>query len=150
MEASEDLDTVTLPSHLRRPPKDVDPKLRNIAVRTAFIARFIVLREGRRSRAHRLIEQISWEKEASAQEVAKKFLEAFLSNGDKLPPVKRDLKRALLHGERSVDYFIGQYVERATLDFHDALADYVRSNKVLFGEEAKATPRRGGWRLPHG
>ena len=39
------------------------------AERTAFVARFIVLREGRRSRAHRQIEQLCWEIETTAEDL---------------------------------------------------------------------------------
>jgi len=151
-EQSEELIDAILPSHTMRKGKvrEIDPKLRRVAVRTAFVARFIVLREGRRSRAHRFIEQLCWESDSTAQDLAKQFLDAFIKNGDKLQPVQRDLKRALVHGERSVDYFANQYVERATASFQDALIDYVRSNQLLFGDDPKTTPRHGGWRLPHG
>ena len=127
----------------------VDPELRRVAVRTAFIARFIVLREGRRSRAHRFIEQLSWETTATANDLCDKIRQAFLDNGDRLGPVDRDLKRALDHAERSIDYFIQPYIERATLTFRDALLDYQRSNQLLFGDEdsGSATPRNGGWRI---
>lgn len=129
--------------------KTVDPERRRIALRTAFIARFIVLREGRRSRAHRLIEQLSWSVECTAQDIYRAIRDSFIKNGDKLGPVDRDLRRALEHAERSVDHFIGQYCERATLNFRDALIDYGKSNELLFGEDPSGAdvPRSGGWRL---
>lgn len=129
----------------RGPRREVDPELRRVALRTAFVARFIVLREGRRSRAHRLIEQIAWEDASTAYDLYKMFRQAFLDNGDRLQPVDRDLRRALEHAERSVDYFVQQYCNRSTLSFHDALLDYARSNDLLFGEEGEI-PRSGGWR----
>ncbi len=127
----------------------IDPELRRVAVRTAFIARFIVLREGRRSRAHRFIEQLVWSAETTAGELYDRIRQAFVDNGDRLGPVDRDLKRSLDHAEKSVDYFIQPYVERATLSFHDALLDYQRSNELLFGEENEEAPapRNGGWRV---
>ncbi len=125
-----------------------DPKLRSAALRTAFVARFIVLREGRRTRAHRIIEEMCWTDNATAQELYERFRQAFMENGDKLQPVDRDLRRALAHAERSVDYFFDQYVGRSVLSFKDALADYERSNRLLFGENQDDLPRHGGWRLP--
>jgi len=129
--------------------KDVNPEKRKVALRTAFIARFIVLREGRRSKAHRVIESLCWGHNASAQDVYLMIREAFQKNGDKLGPVDRDLKRALEHAERSVDHFIGQYCERSTVSFRQALQDYIKSNQLLFGEDADGPeiPRAGGWRL---
>ena len=134
----------------RRKRTDIDPKIRLIAKRTAFVARFIVLREGRRSRAHRLIENLEWSEETTAEELSKRFREAFQSNGDKLQPVDRDIKRALEHAEYSADYFTDQYIERQSLSFHQALSDYERSNRLLFGDSQKELPRSGGWRIPDG
>ena len=133
---------------VRRLERKVDPEQRRIALRTAFVARFIVLREGRRSRAHRVIEQMSWGPETTAQDLYQMFRKAFVDNGDKLQPVDRDLKRAIGHAERSVDYFIGQYLDRSVLSFSDALQDYERSNQLLFGDNNDDIPRNGGWRLP--
>ncbi len=137
----------TSTSSLRQ--KDVTPEKRRIALRTAFIARFIVLREGRRSKAHRVIETLCWRPESSAQDLYVMIREAFQKNGDKLGPVDRDLRRALEHAERSVDHFIGQYCERATLSFRQALLDYIKSNQLLFGDDTAGPeiPRAGGWRL---
>lgn len=140
--------TSTRGKQIRRLERKIDPESRRIALRTAFVARFIVLREGRRSRAHRLIEEMKWTPESCAEDLYRMFRQAFLDNGDKLQPVDRDLKRALGHAERSVDYFIGQYIDRATLSFAEALEDYERSNQLLFGDEVREGPRNGGWRLP--
>ena len=129
--------------------RKVDPEARRLALRTAFVARFIVLREGRRSRAHRLIEQLEWTHGSTAQDLYQLFRQAFVQNGDRIGPVDRDLRRALEHAERSVDYFIDQYKGRATLSFRDALVDYRRSNQLLFGEDDQTdvvVPRSGGWR----
>lgn len=115
------------------------------ARRTAFVARFIVLREARRTRAHRKIEKISWTKETTAEELSEIFRQAFLENGDNMVPVNRDIRRALAHAERSINHFIGEYSSRSTLNFIDALCDYERSNKLLFGEDEQ--PKTGGWRL---
>jgi len=127
--------------------RKVDPLQKNIAMRTAFVARFIVLREGRRSRAHRIIEEMTWNDEATAEELYELFHDAFKKNGDKLQPVERDLKRALAHAGRSLNFFIGQYTGRATHSFREALDDYEKSNALLFGEDSEETPRTGGWRL---
>ncbi len=124
----------------------MDPEVRKMAVRTAFVARFIVLREGRRSRAHRIIEELSWAPDTSAEELAEAIRAAFIQNGDKLEPVDRDIDRALVHAERSADYFLDNYVTRATDNFRDALVDYARSNQLLFGDESDV-PRKGGWRV---
>jgi hypothetical protein len=114
------------------------------ARRTAFVARFIVLREARRTRAHRAIEQLSWSKDTTAEELADLFRSAFKQNGDNMVPVNRDIRRALAHADRSINHFIGEYSSRATLNFIDALIDYERSNKLLFGEDEQ--PKTGGWR----
>ena len=136
--------------HSVRVPREsllADADARKAAIRTAFVARFIVLREGRRTRAHRLIEQLSWDSKTTAEELAERFRKAFVDNGDKLGPVDRDIKRALEHAESSVNFFIAQYLERETLSFLEALADYERSNELLFGGEEDAPMRTGGWRM---
>lgn len=117
------------------------------ALRTAFIARFIVLREGRRSRAHRAIEELEWSSQTTAAELAKMIRQTFIANGDKLGPVDRDIRRALDHAECSARYFIDQYAGRSTLSFKQALLDYQRSNQLLFGDAGEPVPRKGGWRL---
>ncbi|OVE80246.1 hypothetical protein BVY02_00850 [bacterium J17] len=76
------------------------------------------------------------------------FREAFVENGDKLEPVDRDLRRAYEHAQTSVEHFVDQYTERATLSFEEALNDYERSNRLLFGDDDEDAPRKGGWRLP--
>lgn len=128
--------------------KEIDPVSWNIALRTAFVSRFIVLREGRRSRAHRAIEDLCWAAETTAEELAKKIRDTFIANGDKLQPVDRDLRRALEHARCSVKHFVDQYVGRATHSFREALTDYQRSNQLLFGDETSTVCRKGGWRLP--
>ncbi|WKZ57167.1 MAG: hypothetical protein QY326_00465 [Bdellovibrionota bacterium] len=116
------------------------------ARRTAFVARFIVLRESKRSRAHRIIEMMEWDKDATAEDLAEQFRRVFKENGDNLGPVDRDIRRALAHASRSLNYFIVEYATRATTNFIEALYDYERSNTLLFGGEEQ--PRTGGWRLP--
>lgn len=113
--------------------------------RTAFVARFIVLRESRRTRAHRVIEKMVWDDSTSAENLAKAFRQAFLDNGDNMVPVDRDLRRALAHADRSLKHFVAEYASRSTLNFVDALNDYERSNKLLFGDDEQ--PKSGGWRL---
>lgn len=117
------------------------------ARRTAFIARFIVLRESKRTKAHRRIEQLSWKEESTAEQLHDLFREIFVENGDNLEFVDRDLRRALAHASRSISFFISEYVNRATLNFIDALIDYEKSNTLLFGADDQ--PKPGGWRLPH-
>jgi hypothetical protein len=116
------------------------------ARRTAFVARFIVLREGKRTRAHRQIELLTWSEDTSAEELADKFREIFKANGDSMTPVERDIRRALAHANRSISFFVQEYESRATTNFIDALFDYERSNALLFGKEDQ--PKPGGWRLP--
>lgn len=117
------------------------------ARRTAFIARFIVLREAKRTRAHRVIEMMEWNDLSSAEEIYQRFRDAFLENKDSMGPVDRDLRRALAHADRSLSFFIREYDGRATRSFIDALEDYGRSNTLLFGDDDQ--PKPGGWRLPH-
>lgn len=116
------------------------------ARRTAFVARFIVLREAKRTRAHRVIEMMEWDALTTAEDLADRFREAFVANGDNMMPVDRDIRRALAHASRSLNHFIREYAERGTRDFIEALFDYERSNALLFGEDEQ--PKPGGWRLP--
>jgi hypothetical protein len=118
------------------------------ARRTAFVARFIVLRESKRTRAHRVIEMMRWDAETTAEELVTRFREIFIENGDNMTPVDRDLKRAYAHSQRSLNHFISEYAERSTADFIEALFDYERSNKLLFGDDDDEQPKPGGWRLP--
>lgn len=116
------------------------------ARRTAFVARFIVLRESKRSRAHRKIEKMKWSSETSAAELAERFRAEFIKNGDNLFPVDRDIRRALEHSKRSLNHFLKEYALRSSSSFIEALYDYEKSNELLFGEEE--SPKLGGWRLP--
>ena len=116
------------------------------ARRTAFVARFIVLREGKRTRSHRVIEQMEWDDLTTVEELLERFRQAFVENGDSMMPVERDLRRALSHSSRSLTYFVAEYSARATVNFIDALRDYERSNELLFGNED--FPKPGGWMLP--
>lgn len=116
------------------------------ARRTAFVARFIVLRELRRTRAHRVIEKMSWERSTTAEQLAERFRQAFTENGDNMIPVLRDMRRALAHADRSLNHFIVEYASRSTLSFIESLYDYERSNTLLFGDDEQ--PRTSGWRLP--
>jgi hypothetical protein len=117
------------------------------ARRTAFVARFIVLREGKRTKAHRVIEMMEWDDLTTVEELAARFRQAFVDNGDSMMPVDRDLRRSLAHSYRSLKFFISEYARRATRDFIGALEDYGQSNELLFCDEEQ--PRSGGWRLPH-
>ena len=120
---------------------------RIIALRTAFVARFIVLREGRRSKAHRMIEEMVWTDDASAENVANMFRHAFIASGDKIQPAEKDITKALDHAKRSIEYFLDHYLGRATTSFQEALEDYQRSNELLFGENREEVPRSGGWQV---
>ncbi len=116
------------------------------ARRTAFVARFVVLRESKRTKAHRIIEMMEWADDVSAEDLLKQFREIFLKNGDNMVPVDRDLNRAIAHASRSINHFVAEYAARATTNFIDALFDYERSNALLFGGDDQ--PKPGGWRLP--
>jgi hypothetical protein len=118
------------------------------ARRTAFVARFIVLRESKRSRAHRVIEGMCWDDITTVEELAQRFREAFLENGDLMPSVDRDLRRAMAHTHRPLRYLVDEYSKRATRSFLDALEDYSRSNTILFASDDVSHPPFGGWRLP--
>lgn len=116
------------------------------AQRTAFLARFIVLRESRRSRAHRKIEELEWTDETSARDLAESMLRIFQDNGDRPSMVERDIQRALSHAERLPFSLYQEYSARSTLSFVEALSDYERSNTLLFTEEEG--PRLVGWQPP--
>ena len=148
-------------------PTAAEPVQMNLALerarRTAFVARFIVLREGKRTRAHRIIEGMDWDDRTTAEELCAQFRQVFVDNGDKLGPVDRDLRRAMAHADRVkphrkevignreipylVSHFIYEYQNRATTNFIDALFDYERSNALLFGDDGDQ-PKPGGWHLP--
>lgn len=135
------------------------------ARRTAFISRFIVLREGKKSKAHRQIETIAWTDSTTTEELVATLREIFDNCGDNLNSVDRDLRRAKAHADRLNPYhgqdgkpdtyeshfslwpLIEEYNKRSCTNFVDALFDYERSNKLLFGDENEQ-PKLGGWRLP--
>ncbi len=127
-------------------PQEVDRAIIR-ARRTAFVARFIVLREGKRTRAHRAIEVMEWEDLTTVEELAFRFRQAFEQNGDNMFPVDRDIRRAVAHSYRSIKFFVSEYATRATINFVDSLLDYERSNQLLFSDDDQ--PKPGGWRLPH-
>jgi len=117
------------------------------ARRTAFVARFIVLRESKRTRAHRRIEELKWNSDTSAEILSATVREIFLANGDSMESVDRDINRAMAHASRSISFFIDEYLSRSTTTFIDALFDYEASNQLLFGIDDQ--PKPGGWRLPN-
>ena len=116
------------------------------ARRTAFVARFIVLRESKRSKAHREIEMLKWKAETTAEDLANIIMQIFQKHKDSSPSIKRDIKRALEHASRSIEHFIEEYYKRATLNFIDALEDYDRSNSLLFDKDDQP-PKMSGWQL---
>jgi hypothetical protein len=122
------------------------PEVMVKARRTAFVARFVVLRESKRTRSHRIIEMMEWDEFTTAEELYERFRHVFVENGDNMTPVDRDLRRALAHAQRAINHFIPEYAARATGNFIDSLYDYERSNSLLFGAEDQ--PKPGGWRLP--
>lgn len=130
-------------------PDVVSPEVEMMLVRarrTAFVARFIVLREAKRTRSHRVLEMLEWDDYATAESLYEKFRQVFVENGDNMVPVERDLRRAMSHAQRALTHFVGEYATRSTLSFIDALYDYERSNSLLFGADDQ--PKPGGWRLP--
>lgn len=142
------LDQVVIPSG-ETPPKTILAEAEQASIRarrTAFVARFIVLREAKRSRAHRVIEQLEWHDLTTPDELADLFRRIFKENGDNMMPVERDLRRAIAHSSRALNHFVREYALRATTNFIDALFDYERSNELLFGSDEQ--PKPGGWRLP--
>ncbi len=88
-----------------------------------------------------------WNTDTTADDLYREFRQAFITNGDKLQPVDRDLNRALEHADCSANYFVDQYADRVTLSFRESLEDYERSNRLLFGDDPEEVPRTGGWRL---
>ena len=124
------------------------PHERQVALRTAFVSRFIVLREEKKSRAHRAIEKLEWSKEETASGLFTRFKEIFDSCKDDETHAERDLVKALEHAERSVDHFMEQYLGRATQSFADALRDHKRSNELLFGSGVSYVSSPIGWKVP--
>ena len=116
------------------------------ARRTAFIARFIVLRESKRSRAHGEIELLKWKEETTAEELVAIIANIFQSNNENMKSVTRDLERALSHASRSMSHFVAEYVKRSTNSFVEALNDYNRSNVLLFGDDVDESLH--GWSSP--
>lgn len=139
-------------SFLQNQHQDIKNKIINsqdlnfiIARRTAFVARFIVLRESRRSKGHREIELLTWDESATAEELAVRFKDILTKHHANASSVDRDIKRALEHSSRTIAYFVDEYVARSTTNFQDALKDYQESNALLFGEEEQ--PKITGWNL---
>ena len=118
------------------------------ARRTAFVARFIVLRESKRSRAHRRIEMLAWNDDATAEDIANMCRVIFKENGDNMRVVENDIRKAMSHADRSLKHFYEEYAARATNDFIHALHDYERSNALLFGDDDAERPTSEGWRHP--
>ena len=116
------------------------------ARRTAFIARFIVLRESKRSRAHGEIELLTWQAETTAEELAAIMASIFKSHKEDMKSANRDIKRALSHASRSMSHFVAEYVKRSNESFAEALSDYNRSNLLLFGDEKNEDLH--GWSSP--
>jgi len=116
------------------------------AKRAAFLARLIVLREGKKCKAHREIEQLEWDSLTTAEDLANKIASVFKRNTTSILSIQKDLKRALAHSDNSAKYFANEYEKRSTTNFIDALKDYERSNELLFGDNSP--PKFGGWCLP--
>lgn len=145
--------------------KNYDKFVLERARRTAFISRFIVLREGKKSKAHRQVEALEWSDNTTTEELLATIKGIFANFGDNASSVDRDLKRAKAHADRLNPYhipeskpanyeshfslwpLIEEYNKRSCTNFVDALFDYERSNRLLFGDEADQ-PKLGGWRLP--
>jgi hypothetical protein len=94
-----------------------------------------------------VIEMMEWEDLTTVEELATRFRNCFVENGDNMMPVDRDLRRAVSHSLRSIKFFISEYSVRSSRNFVEALEDYARSNELLFGVDEQ--PKPGGWRLPH-
>ena len=119
-------------------------KLSTRAQRTAFLASFIVIREAKRSRAHRKIELMSWSDDATAWDIAQQLGKIFQDNGDKVSSIERDLNRALLHAEKLPLTLYQEYSQRAVCSFVEALKDYETSNSLLFSAQDEG-PKLVGW-----
>ncbi len=117
------------------------------AIRTAFVAKFILLRESKRSKAHRTIEKLSWLENTSVKDLHTIIRNEFIRNGDKLIAVDKDLDRALMYAKASANYFLSQYLSRECLSFREALLDYERSNELLFGTPDCPENKRKGWKF---
>ena len=89
---------------------------------------------------------MDWREQTTAEELSERFRQSFVANGDNMEPVERDIRRALAHANRSLNFFIQEYAFRSTLNFIDSLYDYEKSNALLFGDDE--SPRMGGWRMP--
>lgn len=70
-----------------------------------------------------------------------------LAHADRLNPLKSKEKNDIHESHFSLWPLIEEYNKRACSNFIEALFDYERSNKLLFGEEGDQ-PKLGGWRLP--
>lgn len=119
-----------------------DPKMKVASTRAAFLSKFILLRENKKSKAHREIEKEFWGPEETAQDLYAKFLCIFEKYKDN--KAKEDLKASLKYAKTLIDYFVNQYSTRITLNFGDALRDYKRTHDLL--EENCLKPM--GWKIP--
>lgn len=115
---------------------DTDKLEKLIAMRTAFVSRFIVLRAQRRSRANRRLVQLTWTTTETAESLKEQFREILITHGEYKRKADRDLDNAYSFAVRSSELFCVSYFQRATTSFKDALYDFFRSNAMLFGEDS--------------
>ncbi|MCS6892954.1 MAG: hypothetical protein NZO16_00045 [Deltaproteobacteria bacterium] len=104
------------------------------ARRTAFVSKFIILRENKVSRAHEIIEKLAWDDTDSHYTLAKAFEKIFNFFGEDKSYMK-DIEKALLSAKSLSAAFIKEYATRSGKCFLEALLDHERSIFILFGSE---------------
>ncbi|MCS6960896.1 MAG: hypothetical protein NZT61_00120 [Deltaproteobacteria bacterium] len=102
------------------------------AQRTAFVSKFIILRETKISPAHTVIEMLTWEDKTTYLELANAFEKIFKVTGRDKTYLK-DIKKAIEHAKNLSIAFVNEYARRSGLSFLESLIDYEKSIFILFG-----------------
>lgn len=112
----------------------IDMKKYHSALRNAFIARFIVLTNRRRSRANGLLKKLTWTEEVTAEQLAEIIKGIFVSANDFNETIEKDIAKSIEHANYSAIFFTEYYHQRSILSIKEAVEDYKRSNELLFGD----------------
>lgn len=104
------------------------------AKRTAFVSKFIILREKKISQAHSIIERLLWNQKTDYQTLARVFKRIFKFFNDERT-YESDIKKASEYAKNLPTYFIKEYDTRSGTSFLQALLDYEKSVFILFGSD---------------
>lgn len=104
------------------------------ARRTAFVSKFIILRENKISRSHAILERLHWDDTTTYYDLYRAFYK-ILRAFDKPLCFKKDLDKAKEHAKTLSPTFVREYANRSGQSFLEALIDYEKSVYILFGAD---------------